>query len=397
MQNKKKWIHKRHFIITDSLRPFFALYLKLAYNVKIEKYPVNGRQYLIIMNHQTAYDQFLVGAAFNTPVYYIASEDLFSNGWISKLLTWVVAPIPIKKQTTDMRATLTSARVAKEGGTIAVAPEGNRTFSGRTEYFKPSIVKLVRLLRLPLAIFRIEDGYGVHPRWSDVIRRGSMRAYVKRVIEREEYKALSDDELFELIQSELYVDESYADKKFFHKKNAEYLERAMYVCPYCGLSNFESHGDIIECKKCGRQIRYLPTKELEGVGFRFPFRFISGWYDHQSDFIRALDLKAYNEAPMYKEKADLYEVILYQNKHLIKENADIELYGDRFVFGDLVLPFDEISVVTVLGKNKLNVYHGEKLYQLKSGKRFNALKYVNIFYHYMNIAKGDPDGKFLGL
>ena len=50
-----------------------------------------------------------------------------------------------------------------------------------------------------------------------------------------------------------------------------------------------------------------------------------------------------------------------------------------------------------MGRNKLNIYHGEKLYQLKSGKRFNALKYVNIYYRHKNVSRGDNDGKFLGL
>jgi hypothetical protein len=49
-------------------------------------------------------------------------------------------------------------------------------------------------------------------------------------------------------------------------------------------------------------------------------------------------------------------------------------------------------VVSVLGRNKLNVYYEDKLYQFKSDKRFNALKYVQLFYH----AKGGED-EFLGL
>jgi 1-acyl-sn-glycerol-3-phosphate acyltransferase len=63
-----------------------------------------------------------------------------------------------------MKAVKTCVRVAKEGGTIAIAPEGNRTYSGVTESIKPSITGLIRLLRIPVAIFRIEGGYGVHPR-----------------------------------------------------------------------------------------------------------------------------------------------------------------------------------------------------------------------------------------
>ena len=50
-----------------------------------------------------------------------------------------------------------------------------------------------------------------------------------------------------------------------------------------------------------------------------------------------------------------------------------------------------------MGRNKLNIYHGGKVYQLKSGKRFNALKYVNIYHRSKNKSRGDKGGKFLGL
>ena len=59
--------------------------------------------------------------------------------------------------------------------------------------------------------------------------------------------------------------------------------------------------------------------------------------------------------------------------------------------------FDSASAVTVLGKNKLNVYFEGKIYQLKGSKRFNALKYVHFYHRYDNIVKGDANGKFLGL
>ena len=79
----------------------------------------------------------------------------------------------------------------------------------------------------------------------------------------------------------------------------------------------------------------------------------------------------------------------------------IGLYGDRVEFSgldeDMTLMFDDISAVSVLGRNKLNIYYGDKVYQLKGNKRFNALKYVNIYYHYVNIKDGKPEELFLGL
>ena len=211
-------------------------------------------------------------------------------------------------------------RVAREGGSIAIAPEGNRTYSGRTGYINPAITMLAQKLGLPIAIFRIEGGYGVHPRWSDTVRRGPMRAYISRIIEPEEYRTLDGDAMNELICRELFVDEAKADAAYRHKKSAEYLERALYVCPTCGLSTLKSHRDVITCKTCGMQVRYLPTKELCGVDRPFPFRFVAEWYDHQERVIGELNPDKYVQEPLYRDRVRLLEVIVYKRKELLRKD-----------------------------------------------------------------------------
>ena len=392
----KTWVRPRHRLIILLAGLVLFPWSRLKYHIKVEKCKaLRRRQCLVLMNHQTAFDQFFVSQAlFPQHVYFLASEDLFSMGFLSRLLRWAVAPIPIKKQTTDVQAVMTCMRVAREGGTIALAPEGNRTYSGLPCYSNPAITPLVKKLGLPLVIFRIEGGYGIQPRWSDVCRKGKMRAYVKRIIEPEEYKDLSKEELFDLVQSELYVDETQSAGEFHHKRLAEYLERAMYVCPRCGLSEFHSEKDIITCKTCGGQIRYLPNQRLEGIGWDFPFPYVAQWYAHQCEFVNTLDTAKHIESPLYRDTANLYAVEPYKRKILLEENANILLYGNRIQAGDKTLFFDDINVVTVLGKNKLNIYHGDALYQIKGGPRFNALKYMNIFFRHKNQS---TCGDFLGI
>ena len=399
---KKKWIKIRHKILRVPLYLILGTYSRIRYGIKVERFKKEEkRPYLILYNHQTAFDQFFVGMAFKEPLYYLATEDLFSNGWISSLIRWLVAPIPIKKQTTDVRAILNCIKVAKEGGSIAIAPEGNRTYSGKTEYMSNSIVPLAKKLNMPIALYRIEGGYGVHPRWSDVVRRGKMRGYISRVIYPEEYSAMTDDELFETIKKELYVNEAVADCEFHHKRLAEYLERAVYVCPYCGLAEFKSDKDIIECQKCKRQVRYTAKKELFGINFEFPFRFVADWYEYQSNFVNHLEPEDYTENPICTENASLYEVIPYERKELLSKNVTITLYGNRITIKneteELVFPFEKTSAVTVLGRNKLNIYYDGKIYQIKPPARFNALKYVHIYHRFRNVLKGEKDEQFLGL
>lgn len=397
MSQKKKWMKYRHRVIRNIAACTLGVYIRHRYGVKVEPFREQGdRQYLIVMNHTTAADQFLVGMAFKGPVYYIASEDLFSNGWVSKLLSWAVAPIPIKKQTVDVHAVANCIRVAREGGTIALAPEGNRTYFGKTAHIKPSIVKLVRKLGLPLAIFRIEGGYGVQPRWSDVIRKGAMRAYVARVVEPEEYAAMTDEQLFAFLQEQIDVNEAAVIGTYEHPENAQYLERLIYVCPECGLSEFESRGDLIQCKKCGFFCRHKPTKDLAGVGEEIPFRFVADWYQYQCDFVNRLDLTQYLDTPMYRDEVQFSEVLLYKKKKRLMKKAEMQLFGDRIIVGGQEIPFSSVTGATVLGRNKLNVYCGDKLWQMKGDKRFNAIKYMNMVYRYKNMNEGDGNGEFLG-
>ena len=394
----KKWLQPRHKVVVPFLRELFRPIALWMYHIKIEKFKEeNGRQYLVLANHQTGFDQFFPSFAFRQHLYYVASEDIFSMGWLSKLIEWIAAPIPIKKQVTDIRAVMNCMKVAKEGGSIAMFPEGNRTFSGETGYINPAVGGLAKKLGLPIAFFKIEGGYGIQPRWSDVRRKGKMRAYVSSVLEPEEYKNWSAEQLYQYICKALYQNEANSDGEFFHKHNAEYLERVLYVCPHCGITHFESNGDTVKCTSCGRSAKYLPNMEFSG---EFPFRYMLDWYQYQERYVNALDTLSETSQPIIRDTCDLYQVSLYSKKQLIAENVELTLYGDRIEmsggFCD-VFPFGETDTITILGKNKLNLYRADMVYQVQSDKRFNALKYLNLFHRYKNLTSEVQNGSFLGL
>ena len=402
-EKQKQWTHPRHAVVTNMLKVVLAPYCRWRYCVTVEPFQQQGdRPYLVLYNHQTPFDQFFVGMAFRGAVYYMATEDIFSLGWISDAIRWLVNPIPIRKQTTDIQAVMNCMRIAREGGTIAIAPEGNRTYSGRTEYMNPAIAGLIKKLKLPVALFRIEGGYGVEPRWSSVIRKGKMKAYVSQVIEPEELETMTKEQVMQRVRQGLDVREDCVSGEFHHKKSAEFLDRAMYVCPDCGLAEFYSQGQIIRCTKCGWQIKYLPTKELEGVEKPFPHRFVYQWYEHQKRYVNSLDLTRYTREPMFRDTARLSEVLLYKKKNVLRKSASFHLYGNRVVIdesadNELVLPFEGISAAVALGRNKVNLYVGDTVYQVKGDNHFNALKYVNLYFRFKNMQKGEPHGEFLGL
>ncbi len=404
MSTKKHWIKLRHKVLTVMARPFLRLYAKLRYNAKLDAFTEQGnRNFLILSNHQTDFDQFFIASSLKTPVYYVAMDDVFSNGFVSRLIEWCVAPIPILKATQDLKAVKTCIRVAREGGSIALFPEGNRTYSGKQCYIKPAVAGLVQRLGLPLAIYRIEGGYGVKPRWADNVRRGDMMAGVRRIIEPEEYNDMSKEELYDLICKELNVDEVHSDRKYISANLAEGLERVFYVCPDCGISEFETSRDIIRCKHCGKAFKYLPNMHIESLDGHNPFDTVTDWYDYQESFIRKYDLNQALDKPLYHEFADLYSVNVCVNRKLLQNNAQLEIFGDRVEIKTdndlLALNYSDVKAMACINDHKLNIFSNEKVYQIKGDKSFNALKYCNIYYHYKFVNEEHLDGEFqfLGL
>lgn len=399
---KKRWIRLRHRVVKGILWLLLTPFAKIKYGIKVNRFKEEGKRiYLVLSNHQTAFDQFFLGMAFKQHLYYVASEDLFSNGFVSKLIKFLVGPIPIKKSTTDVKAVMNCLRVAKEGGSIALFPEGNRTYSGKTEYIKESCADLAKALKLPIAFFHIEGGYGVHPRWSDTVRKGKMRGYVHSVMEYDEYSQLTNEELYREICKRLYVNEGNSNSIYKGKKRAEYLERAMYFCPNCHISEWESNKSTIKCKNCSTAVEYTETTELKPVTGNFPYRFVTEWYEAQSHYVSSLDLSSFGLHPICSDFIKYTEVIPYKKKICISKDAKFTMYNDKFVikYGNVKeeIYFDTVTSMAVLGRNKINMYIKDKIFQIKSGKRFCALKYVNLYFHYINSKKEVTNGEFLGL
>jgi hypothetical protein len=130
-----------------------------------------------------------------------------------------------------------------------------------------------------------------------------------------------------------------------------------------------------------------------------PFKNYLEWYKYQEKFVNELDLLGESKL-FYEEKVNFYKVIINKNKKLIDKNVTLKLFNDRYEFETknetIVFNYDKISGVSVLGRNKLNVYFNNEVYQVKANKRFNAVKYLNFYFRYVNQLRENDNG-FLGL
>lgn len=396
---KAGWIRNRHRILKRLFSPFFTRIAEKTYGCRIDRFVPDGRNYLVLVNHQTDVDQYIVNAVFPFPVYFVVMEDLLSRGAFSRFLEWAAAPVPILKGTVDVRAVRTCMKVAGEGGTIVLFPEGNRTYSGKTCYIGPQIARFIKLLKLPVIILRLEGGYGIKPRWSDHIRKGNMRAHLAGMIEPETYSAMSNEELYAAVKDGLYTDDTVSGSVYTSEKAAEGLERVFYFCPDCGLTQYRTEGRILECKRCGRILTLGDNQKLKAPDGSMCS--LSEFYDGQENYIRELDLTSFEFTPAYTDRIALYKVILYKRKKMISRGINMSLFSDRIKFdgGNGCWHFDGIRAMTCVADHKLNVCMKDAVYQITGDTHFNALKYCNFYYHYIYVKEGHKNGEFqfLGL
>lgn len=374
---KTKWVKRRHARVFAFLRVVMRPFCRLRYGFRAERCNLPKGSYLIVSNHQMALDQFFLSLSFSFPIYFIASDDIF-NLKISPLIEYLVAPIPKSKSFADITAIMNVFRVIKEGGAVGVCPEGNRTISGGQWEMGDAIAKLAKSLKVPLVIHNVCGGYGTDPRWGHGVRKGRMRGFVRRVVSAEELAALSVEEVFTIIKNELTVDDTQSGIAFRSRKRAEYIERALYLCPQCGgVSTIVSRKAAFRCKQCNCASTYTPYLKISPPVRQFDR--IYEWFEWEREEI--VNKVLAGEAVSDKEILFRESVKFQKKKKLAGDRVAIDAHHLTVSHkdGQSVYPLDEISALTMLGKKKFNFYHGGKILQVKGGKRFCAIKYVHIF------------------
>ena len=394
-KRRKKWTRFRHRFVFAVFRPFFWFYMRLKYGFRYQKYRLPKGPALILFNHPTNMDPIMTCLSIPGPIYFIATDDIFSIRFWSPVIRYLVAPISKSKAVIDIQTIRNCMRIVKEGGRIGLSPEGNRTYNGALCHINPAVVKMIRLLKIPLVFYNITGGYGVHPRFSPHLRKGRITGKVRTVMTPEEYLPLSDEELYRIVVENLTVDEFGSGRKYKSKKRAEKLESALFVCPVChGVSTLYSEKHHCYCRECGLAVEYTEEVTLRSSHPDFHFNTVREWDIFQREFFLKNKPASFSDFPV-----ELKKIILNKFKeHCLEGRLSID-ETSLTIENDMkkiVFALEKIVSVALLGQNKINFYHGDDIYQLRGDHAFNALKYI-YYYHVARMQRQGVEDDFLGI
>ena len=203
----------------------------------VQKVPKQDGPVFYLYNHTTDLDFLMLVAAAEDPAYFVVTDSFVRGGKLAERLSERYSFILHDKGGSGITTAREILERIRDGYSVAMAPEGNRSFDGVTCPIPDSVAKLVRKSGATLVTFRFTGGYFTSPRWSRGFRRGRIMGKPMGIYTPEGLKEMKPKELADRIREDLWVDAMTDEKKrpipYQSRHRAEYLESLLYLCPKC--------------------------------------------------------------------------------------------------------------------------------------------------------------------
>lgn len=166
-----------------SSRNFGKLWSRIALALHFSPVSISGREhlpreggaYVVVVNHQSAFDIYALYGYIDLPFKWVLKEELRRMpfvGWACQASGFIFVD---DTKPSSITQTLADANKALQGGSsIFIFPEGSRTLTGQMERFKKGAFVMACQLGVPVLPVSIDGAY-------DVLRRGETLAQPGRI------------------------------------------------------------------------------------------------------------------------------------------------------------------------------------------------------------------------
>ena len=384
MDYKSDIVYRRHLRNWKILQSLISIPVVRKFNMTHEDIDVEG-PILLIPNHVSSWDPLLVSESLrHKQVYYVASEHLFRKGFLSKVLRWLVDPIPRSKGNAGMDTVRICLRHLRAGHSVCIFAEGEQSWDGRNGKVYPATGKLAKLSGATLVTYRIEGGYLSKPRWADTVRKGRVHGHPAGIYPPELLRTMSPEEIADIINRDISENAWERQKEspceYRGKRLAEGLERVLYLCPSCKKTGtLTSHEDRLTCS-CGLNVRYRTDGFFEPDT---PFSDIAEWEDWQKQAIRNGDF-VHGEQLFSDDGIDLIKISDHQETPIGR--GRLVQYEDRLTLSGTSYSLSDIDSMAMTRTHILLFSSGGEYYQLSSKPGVNFRKYLELWKKHAGIS-----------
>lgn len=390
MKNKKHFPTKAYvraivYFVMLSFSSFFRIKKNLPSDVKKLKPP-----YLLLGNHVGFWDPFIVGNFLPYYTHFVSSDAAFRNPIFNFFLTRL-GTIPKKKNMRDSQVIRDIISVIRQGENVGIFPEAVRNWDGSSFPLDNSIIKLIKLLKVPVVVPILKGMNLFNPRWSPHLRRTKLLVDYTLLFTTDDIKNLNEKELFERLAQTLKHDEVDFQRKHKNKihsnKRAEYISYALYVCPHCNaIDSFTASKNNFKCAKCNSDIHINEYGFFESESEKtLIFDNIRDWNKWQEKWlINHVKDKVENNfmGLIFKDEQSSVFHTKSKGKPDFIGVANIELYVDHIEINytshkeNLHINFDDLQTINPQVREMMEVYFKDEAYRIiGKTKGISALKW----------------------
>ncbi len=364
-----------------------GLYNVTATNIEVVK-RLSG-PYVLLPNHYTTWDPFILGYFIPPPVYNVTSDVQFRST-VMRMLLGLVGSIPKSKVIPDLATVKHILAVKNRNGVIGIYPEGRRSWDGHTSHILFSTAKLIKLLKIPVVSPIFKGAYLSLPRWSRRRRRGKIVIDFKRTLTAPEVKALSVEEIYgRIVESTAHDEYEFQRRQSIPYRGlrlAEHLELALFICPECErIGTMRSTVRLFYCTSCHYMVRMNDLGFFEQGRGELRFETVRDWNLWQLEWLKGSlsERLASGREDAIMVDENLLLLSGFRARPLKRLHfGDMSLFHDRIEFktlirGTLVFPIREIEGINVQIRERLEFYFRNVLYRFHSGRRIvSAYKWM---------------------
>ena len=165
--------------------------------------------------------------------------------------------IPKKNWTNDPKSIKSIASIIKQGGTIALSPEGTSSIFGYNQPIVPGTGRFLQFFKVPVYFMKLEGAYLTSHKVDINDRIGRINATISLLFTPEQLKEMTPEEIDNKI-NEVFRHDDYKWNKTARIKYKSKgrimtnMQDMLYKCPRCGAElQMDAHGNMIKCENCG--------------------------------------------------------------------------------------------------------------------------------------------------